>query len=133
MIFSVTYYLKLRNAISIKGDLAQWVSMVFFEAMTLVNITQGFFATWIWPFTHLAMDDQMGPSEVSVNAATKVNKEEVGDEHVEEVFGGRIIETQEGVTQYIVALRDDKEDTMQGVEPRDGGGGRYQWGIRISQ
>ena len=68
----------------------------------------------------------MGPCEVSVNAATKVNKEEVGDEHVEKVFGGRIIETQEGVTQYIVALRDDKEDTMQGVEPRDGGGGRYQ-------
>ena len=45
---------------------------------------------------------------VYVNVAAEVDEEEV--------LGEGIIETQEGETQYTVALRDDEEDTMQDME-----------------
>ena len=60
----------------------------------------------------------MGPSEVFVNVAVKVHdinevdEKEVVDEQVEEVLGERITKTQEGGTQYTVALRDDDGNTM---------------------
>jgi hypothetical protein len=40
----------------------------------------------------------MRPSKVLVTAVIEVNEEEVGDEHVEEMLGEGIIETQEGGT-----------------------------------
>ena len=43
------------------------------------------------------------------------NEEEVGNEHVEEVLGEMILQTQRGGIQYMVALRDDEGDTIQGV------------------
>ena len=46
------------------------------------------------------------------------NEEEVGNEHVEEVLGEMILQTQRGGIQYMVALRDDEGDTMQGVHER---------------
>jgi hypothetical protein len=54
----------------------------------------------------------MQPNEVFVNVAAKVDEEEVGNEHVKEVLGEMIIETQKGGTQYMMALRDDEGDTM---------------------
>ena len=83
--------------------------------MTPANIQKGFIATGIWPLNREAMDDKMGPSEVFVNAPDMANEEEVGDEHVEEVLGERVPQTQRDGIQYMVALKDDEEDTMQGV------------------
>jgi hypothetical protein len=48
------------------------------------------------------MDDKMWPSELFVNVAIELNEDEVGDEHVDGVFGESIIKTQEGGTRYIV-------------------------------
>lgn len=46
------------------------------------------------------MNDKMGPTKMLVIAAIEVNEEEVGDEHVEEVLGEGIIETQEDGTLW---------------------------------
>ena len=52
------------------------------------------------------MTDKMRPNEVFVNVPDVVNEEEVGDEHVEDVIGERVPQTQIG------GLRDDEGDTM---------------------
>ena len=98
-----------------KEDLAQWVSLALKKAMTPTNIKKGFSATGIWPLNRTAMDDKMGPSKVFVNTPDVVDEEEVDDEHVKEVFGEKVPQTQGGGTQYMVALRDDEGDTMHGV------------------
>jgi hypothetical protein len=59
----------------------------------------------------------MRPSKVLVTAVIEVNEEQVGDEHVEEVLGEGIIETQEGGTWYMAALKNDKKDKLQDVKP----------------
>ena len=63
---------------------------------------------------------------VTVSNVIEVNEGEVGNEQVEEVFGESMIETQEGRTQYMMALIEDDRDTMQGVGD---GGGSYQLGV----
>ena len=83
--------------------------------MTSANIQKGFIKTDIWPLNRTTMNDKMGPNEVFVNAPGVINEEEVDNEHVEEVLGERVPQTQRGGTQDMVALRDDKGNTMQDV------------------
>jgi hypothetical protein len=98
-----------------KEDLTQWVSLALKKTIIPANIQKMFIATCIWPLNREAMNDTMGPNEVFVNAPDVANEEEVGDEHMEEVFAERLLQTQRGGIQYMVALKDDEGDTMQGV------------------
>lgn len=83
--------------------------------MTLVNIKKNVYRDMYLPLNWTAMHDKMGPNKLFIDAPDVTNEEEVGNEHVEEVLGEMILQTQGGGIQYMMALRDDEGDTMQGV------------------
>ena len=59
-------------SMTMKEDLAQWVSLALKKAMTPSNIKAGFKCIGIWPLDNTAMINKMGPSEGFIEKSLEV-------------------------------------------------------------